>query len=152
MQLIILIGLQGAGKSTFYKKNFVDTHIRLNGDMLKTANREKLLFDACLASKTKIVIDKTNPTLADRQKYIPLAKAQHFEVIAYYFDVPFDDALSYNNQRTGKAKVPEVGLKNVAKHLSKPSFDEGFDKIYFIKNVLNQFIVTEILNEKKDAI
>ncbi len=32
------------GKSTFYKKQFIDTHIRLNDDMLKTAYREKTAF------------------------------------------------------------------------------------------------------------
>ena len=41
MELIIFIGLQAAGKSTFYKKNFSDIHIRINLDMLRTRHREK---------------------------------------------------------------------------------------------------------------
>lgn len=52
MELIIFIGLQGTGKSTFYKHHFVDSHLRLNGDMLKTQHRETTLFHACLNSKT----------------------------------------------------------------------------------------------------
>lgn len=51
MEAVILIGVQGAGKSTFFKQRFVDTHIRINGDMLKTKYREKLLVEACLKAK-----------------------------------------------------------------------------------------------------
>lgn len=60
MQLIIFTGLQASGKSTFYKEYFYKTHLRLNLDMLKTRHREKILFDACLESKSKCVIDNTN--------------------------------------------------------------------------------------------
>lgn len=143
MELIIFIGLQGSGKSTFYKRYFADTHIRLNGDMLKNRHRETILFQACLNSKTKTVIDKTNPTKQIRAAYIQPAKEHHFKVIAYYFDVPFDIALKQNNQRQGKAKILEVGLKSVAKQLTKPTDDEGFDKIYFVKVVDNEFVVQE---------
>ena len=38
MQLIIFVGLQSSGKSTFYLDKFIDSHIRLNLDMLKTRN------------------------------------------------------------------------------------------------------------------
>ena len=144
MELIIFIGLQGAGKSTFYKNYLVDSHIRLNGDMLKTCHREMTLFEACLKSKTNTVIDKTNPTIDGRSKYITLAKAHHFKVVAYYFDVAFHAALANNNQRTGQAKIPEVGLKSVAKQLTKPSLDEGFDEIVIITNTNNQFSITKM--------
>lgn len=144
MELIIFIGLQGAGKSTFYKQHFIDSHIRLNGDILKTRHREMTLFHACLNSKTPTVIDKTNPTQEIRANYIQLAKTHHFKVIAYYFDVPFEQALFYNNQRLGKAKIPEVGLKSVAKQLTRPSFEEGFDEIYIVKNNGGQFDITKM--------
>ncbi len=62
MEAIIFIGLQASGKSSFYKEKFIDTHIRINLDMLKTRYREKVLFDACLKAKQPLVIDNTNPT------------------------------------------------------------------------------------------
>ena len=43
MEAVILIGIQGSGKSTFYRERFFDTHVRINLDMLKTRQREKLL-------------------------------------------------------------------------------------------------------------
>ena len=36
MQVVILIGIQGSGKSTFCRKRFFDTHVRINLDMLRT--------------------------------------------------------------------------------------------------------------------
>ena len=144
MQLIIFIGIQGAGKSTFFKQQFSDTHMRINGDMLKTHHREQILFEACLTSKTKIVIDKTNATPQHRQPYISQATAHHFEVIAYYFDCPFDEALARNNARTGKAKIPEVGVKGTFKKLTPPSFEEGFDKIYQVQLIDNEFIINAV--------
>lgn len=150
MELIIFIGIQGAGKSSFYKQFFVDSHIRLNGDMLKTKHRETLLFDACLASKTPTVIDKTNATIAERQRYILPALSQHFKVIAYYFDVAFADALAKNNQRTGKAKIPEIGLKATAKKMQQPTFAENFNQIFYVTLVDNKFVVKEIIPDEHD--
>ena len=120
MQLIIFIGIQGSGKSTFYQHQFFHTHIRLNKDMLNTNHRLQLLFEACLASKTKTVLDKTNATVEERADFINAAKSANFEVIAYYFDCPFEDALLRNNARAGKAQIPEVGIKGTAKKMQRP--------------------------------
>lgn len=145
MELIILIGLQGAGKSTFYQQYFRDTHLRLNGDMLKTKHREQILFQACLASKTNMVIDKINISQLHRVDYIQQAKQQHFKVIAYYFDVTVDDAVIRNEQRQGKAKIPIVGIKNSAKLLERPDYSEGFDTIYHVQVINQQFVIKEIV-------
>ena len=145
MQLIIFIGIQGVGKSTFYQRQFFHSHIRLNKDMLNTNHRLQLLFEACLASKTKTVLDKTNPTVLERADFITAAKAAGFEVIAYYFDCPFKDALARNNAREGKAKIPEVGVKGTAKKMQRPSFEEGFDNIFTVKVGEDTFVVQEYL-------
>ena len=145
MQLIIINGIQGVGKSTYYQRQFFHSHIRLNKDMLNTNHRLQLLFEACLASKTKTVLDKTNPTVLERADFITAAKAAGFEVIAYYFDCPFKDALARNNAREGKAKIPEVGVKGTAKKMQRPSFEEGFDKIFTVKVGEDTFVVQEYL-------
>ena len=130
MELIIFIGCQASGKSTFFKRYFSDTHIRLNLDMLKTRHRERILFQACLAAKQKCVIDNTNPSQLDRKIYIQGAKDAHFKVISYYFDSCLDDALLRNEQREGKAKIPRVGVISTFKKLEIPELKEGFDEIY----------------------
>lgn len=51
MEAVIFVGLQGSGKTTFFKEQFFDTHIRINLDMLRTRHREEIVFQACLEAK-----------------------------------------------------------------------------------------------------
>jgi predicted kinase len=142
MQMILFIGIQGAGKSTFFKKYFADTHIRINLDMLKTKHREKLLTQACLEAKQPFVIDKTNATVEARAKYIALAKAYDFAVVGYYFASGTAAAIERNNRRTGKAKVPEKAIQATYSRLRIPNFEEGFDELFYVKTgEENNFIV-----------
>jgi hypothetical protein len=41
MQAVILIGLPGAGKTTFYRQQFFERHVRISLDMLRMRNRER---------------------------------------------------------------------------------------------------------------
>jgi predicted kinase len=74
MEMVLMMGVQAAGKSTFCRERFYDTHLRINLDMLRTRYREELLVRACFEAKQPFVVDNTNPTKADRQRYIPDAK------------------------------------------------------------------------------
>ena len=144
MEAVIFVGLQGAGKSTFCKARFYDSHIRLNLDMLRTRHRETLLFEACLEAKQKFVLDNTNLTREERKKYILRAKEFGFKIVGYYFQAKIEKAIERNNQREGKAKIPEKGLRSALKRLQIPMFEEGFDELFYVKiNDENQFIVRE---------
>ena len=137
MQLIIFTGVQASGKSSFYLLNLHHSHLRINLDMLKTRHRENLIFEACLAGKAKCVIDNTNPTKADRARYIERAKAAGFEVIAYYFETDLTSTLERNSYRIGKANIPEVGVRATYKKLEMPTLEEGFTEIYVVKIIGN---------------
>ncbi|GKX32471.1 MAG: hypothetical protein MnENMB40S_00890 [Rhizobiaceae bacterium MnEN-MB40S] len=132
MELVVFVGLQGSGKSTFYLDHFADTHLRINLDMLRTRRRENAILDASLKAGQRVVIDNTNPTEADRAAYLRAAKEHHFDAVAYYFDVPFETCEERNNKRAGKKRVPEAGLKATAKKLVAPTRAEGFSKIFHI--------------------
>ena len=148
MEAVIFIGIQGSGKSTFFKQRFFDTHIRVNLDMLRTKHRENLLFEACLEAKQKFVIDKTNLTREEREKYIVAAKSFKFKVVGYYFQTNLEKAIERNNQRTGKAKIPEKGLLGAFKRLQIPTFDEGFDELFYVSITdENQFVVEDWKDE-----
>lgn len=133
MQLILLVGIQAAGKSTFYKHYFADTHLRLNLDMLKTRHREHLLFEAALASKTKVVIDNTNPTPADRQRYIEPAKAAGYQIDVYYFEPDLKSSLARNELRQGKARIPDLGVRATYRKLVAPQLHEGIDALFRVR-------------------
>lgn len=132
MEAVLFIGIQATGKSTFYKQNFVDTHIRINLDMLKTRQREAILLNACLEAKQAFVVDNTNPRRVDRQRYIPLVKAAGFTVIGYYFQSKVKEALVRNQQRIGKACIPEQGIRTTFAKLEMPSYSEAFDQLYYV--------------------
>jgi len=142
METVVFVGIQGAGKSTFFKENFFDSHVRINLDMLRTRHREELLFEACLEAKQKFVLDNTNLTRGEREKYIVKAKSYRFKIIGYYFQTNLERAIGQNNQREGKAKIPEKGLLGAFKRLQIPNFEEGFDELFYVWITgENQFVV-----------
>lgn len=133
MEAILLIGIQGAGKSTFYRERFFATHVRINMDMLKTRYREKVLLSACLLAKQPFVVDNTNVVIAERARFIEPAKENAFRVIAYYFEPDVRASIARNAQRSGKAVIPVKGLLGTYKRLQLPTREEGFDQIFRVR-------------------
>ena len=143
-EAIIFVGIQGSGKTTFYRERFANTHVRINLDMLRTRRREQLVLEACLKGGQSFVVDNTNPLAADRAKYVSAARAAGFRVVAYFFQTELRDAIRRNNQRTGKQKIPVVALAGTLKKLQPPAKDEGFDQVYRVEiDFQNQFVVTD---------
>ena len=141
---MIFVGVQGAGKSTFYRERFFDTHVRINLDMLRTRHRERLLLEACLAAGQRFVVDNTNPTAADRARYVIPARQHGFRVVAYFFDVDLRDAMRRNQQRPGAKNIPAVGVTATFRRLQPPAAAEGFDRILVVRvNDANEFGMTE---------
>jgi predicted kinase len=130
MEALILVGVQGAGKTTFYRQHFFDTHVRINLDMLRTRYREKVLLEACLAAKQPFVVDNTNPVPADRARYVGLAREAGFRVVAYFLDSTLHEAIQRNNKRAGKQKIPVPAVAGTFRKLQPPTLDEGFDVVY----------------------
>ena len=135
MEALIFIGIQGAGKSTFFRERFFDTHVRINLDMLRTRRREELLVGACLEGGQAFVIDNTNPLPSDRARYIEPARAAGFRAVAYFFETSLQEAMQRNNLRAGKQKIPAPAVAAAFKKLVPPSAEEGFTGIYTVKVV-----------------
>jgi predicted kinase len=144
MEAVILVGVQGAGKSTFYRQRFFDTHVRINLDMLRTRRRERSLFAACLETGQSFVIDNTNPKASDRARYIRPARERGFLVVAYVFEVELRDAIRRNNQRESKQKIPANAVASTFRKLEFPTASEGFDRIFLVSvTETNQFAITK---------
>src|SRR4028118_312040 len=109
MAAVILIGIQAAGKSTFYRERFFDTHVRINRDMLKTKHREAVLLEACLRAKQPFVVDNTNVLAAERARCVEAAKACGFRVVGYFFRATGREAIARNKLRSGRAVIPIPG-------------------------------------------
>ncbi len=144
MEAVIFVGIQAAGKSTFYRERFFDTHIRINLDMLKTRHRERILVQACVAAKQPFVVDNTNVLAAERARYIALAKPAGFRIVGYYFQADLQVALRRNSRRTGRKMIPAKGVVGTYKRLQLPRFEEGFDMLFRVSiDAANQFVVRE---------
>lgn len=137
MELVILIGLQASGKSTFARAHFAETHVYVSKDALrnnpKPARRQGQLIDAALAAGQSVVVDNTNPTVADRAELIALGRRSAATVIGYYFAPLVADSLKRNRERDGKARVPDVAIYATNKRLQRPSYAEGFDVLYAVR-------------------
>lgn len=147
MHAIILCGIQATGKSTFCRERFFTTHLRLSLDMLKTRHREDVLLLACIDAKQPFVIDNTNATRADRQKYIAIAKASGFKVTGYYFESRVSDAIIRNAGRSGTERIPDCGIKGTSSRLEIPAMSEGFDELFYVRLTDAGFEVQEWRDE-----
>jgi predicted kinase len=133
MQAVVFCGIQGAGKTSFYRRRFADTHVRLSLDMLRTRNRERILLEACIAAQQPFVVDNTNPTAAERRLYVEAAATGRFEIVGYYFRSSAQEALAINEQRAEAERLPVKGLLGTLKRLELPRLDEGFDRLFYVR-------------------
>ena len=131
---VIMMGIQGSGKSTFYHTHLKEHFVHINLDSLKTRQRESLLISECIKNGSSFAVDNTNPTIADRQRYIPAAKQAGYKVIGYFMESKLQPCIARNEQRSGKEKVPTAAIAATSNKLQLPSCDEGFDELYFVKN------------------
>ena len=139
--LVLMMGVQGSGKSTFYAHYLAEDFVRINLDTLKTRNRERLLIEECLADGKSYAVDNTNPTRADRERYIPAARERGYRVVGYLMQTGLENCLDRNRGREGKARVPDVAIYATARKLELPSFEEGFDELYLVENNGSEMII-----------
>ena len=144
MEAVIFTGIQGAGKTTFYRERFSNTHTHISLDVLGTRHRERLLIEECVAAGRSFVVDNTNVRAADRARYIEAARRGGFAVTGYFFDADPRDALRRNLQRTGKQKIPPAGVMGTWNRREPPRLQEGFDRLYTVTpDDAGRFVVTE---------
>ena len=129
----IMMGLQGSGKSTFCRDRLFG-FTRINLDTLRTRYREQLMLDECFTLGKDIVVDNTNPTMAEREKYIRRAKNEGYMIIGYFMESKLKVCIERNRLREGKERVPDTALAATSNKLQLPRYSEGFDKLYFVKN------------------
>jgi predicted kinase len=130
MEAIVLCGLQGAGKTTLYRDRWLETHVRISMDLLRTRSREAALLELCLSTRQPLAVDNTNPTPAERRRYLEPARAAGFRVIGYLVDADPDEALGRNARRKGLRRIPERGVLGTARRLIRPVPEEGFDELW----------------------
>lgn len=128
---VIFMGVQASGKSTFYRMYFSD-YVHINLDTLKKRSRERTLLSRCIENGESFVVDNTNPTRLDRKRYFDALKDSDYEIHGYYFKSSIGECLERNAKRQGKARIPDVGVRATYAKFEFPSYDEGFDELYYV--------------------
>ena len=145
--MVILMGLQGSGKSTFFDREFKNKgyeHISL--DLLKTRRKEADLIQTCLDENRNCVIDNTNPTKADRARYITPGKHCDFRVVGYFLQSKLADCLERNGKR--ERQVQKKGILATFNKIEMPSLDEGFDELNFVSIEDGEFRITKWIEDE----
>ena len=145
--MVILMGLQGSGKSTFFAREFADKgfeHISL--DMLKTRRKEAEVLQDCIDNNKDCVIDNTNPTKADRSRYIVPGKHSDFRVVGYFLQSKLADCLERNERR--ERKVPKKGILATFNKIEMPSLQEGFDELNFVCIENGEFKISKWIEDE----
>ncbi|WP_373049625.1 AAA family ATPase [Vulgatibacter sp.] len=133
IELVIFVGLQGAGKSSFYRHHYASTHAHVSKDLMRNnrnrERRQRHLVDEALAQGRSVVVDNTNPAPADRAPLLAIGSARGARLIGVFFDVPLRICMERNRRREGIARVPDVALRVTRSRLVPPTLEEGFDEI-----------------------
>lgn len=114
-ELIIFVGAQGTGKSTFAKTHYKD-FIIINQDTLKTKQKVMKVLEESLKTSRSIVIDSTNPSLENHRKPLyAFAEKYDYNVNIVYF---IRDGYGWNNIR--QERVPTISYHVFYKNLDSP--------------------------------
>ena len=137
LELVIFIGLQASGKSTFFRGRFAATHELISKDLFpnnRSRNRrQEELIGAVLSAGRPVVVDNTNPTPEDRRTLVRQGREHGAKIVGYYFESTARECIERNRLRAGKAKVPDVAIYATAKKLVPPSYSECFDELFRVR-------------------
>jgi predicted kinase len=137
MELVLFIGLQGSGKSSFYRERFAATHVHVSKDLWPNARkreaRQRRLIAQALAEGRPVVVDNTNPRMEDREPLIAIGREHGARVVGYAFESDLEACLARNARRVGRARVGDKALHITSRNLRWPSYAEGFDELFHVR-------------------
>ena len=148
MKLIMLVGLPGAGKSTFaqsFKEFAVHSPDAIRNELnIHEIDRAQEVLNICheriykdMQQGKDIVYDSTNLTSHRRKKFLRSIEQYEYEKICYVIDTPIEVCKIRNSKRTGYDKVTDEEFNNMELVFKQPTYDEGWDNILRYKEELN---------------
>ncbi len=137
LELVVFVGLQGAGKSTWYRQHYAATHAHVSKDLMRSnrnkERRQRELIEGALREGISVVVDNTNPSPEVRAPLVELGRAHGARLVAIHFDVPLAVCEERNRRREGRARVPDVAFHATLAKLAPPTREEGFDEVAVVR-------------------
>ena len=149
--LYLMCGIPGSGKSTYAKMNkdlryckYIsrdDIRYSLLKDGDDYFSKEKQVFRVFITQINQaiimgrdVVVDATHISRASRARVLRNleGRCNLDKIVCICMTTPLLDCLQRNAMRSGRAKVPDKSIKEMAHNFEKPSYDEGFDEIIFV--------------------
>jgi len=87
IELIILIGFPGSGKSSFVQK-YYSSYEYINQDTEKSKDKIKIKLNTAIKKEKSIIIDNTNFDYQTRKSYIDMVKDLNYKIKIIIFDIP----------------------------------------------------------------
>ena len=143
-KLIMMMGIPGAGKSTWIKNNFPDvepvSRDKIRFEMLQEGEdyfaHEDEVFNSfiyqiigSLVVDEITIADATHLNKKSREKVLNKVRKFADEVECVWIDVDIETAFAQNDQREGRVWVKHGIIRRMFFSLEAPEFDEGFDVI-----------------------
>jgi predicted kinase len=129
----VLVGLQASGKTTFCGQLLRAGYAHVSKDHFPNARnrqrRQLRLIREALAAGQDVAVDNTNPSPAEWQPLIEVARQGGARVIAYWFPPDLEGSMRRNAVRTGRSRVPDVGIRATMARLERPGLQHGFDAV-----------------------
>ena len=137
LECVVMVGLPGAGKSTLARRLY-PAHDCISKDAFPPSARDKqrrqdAALRAALAAGRSVVVDNTNVTPAERAAIVTIARALGARIVCVYVAATTREAVARNEQRSGRARVPQVAIFTCAKRLRPPLVEEGFDEVRTVR-------------------
>lgn len=157
--LIVMMAAPGVGKS-FLAKQFAEDHedtiivsrdairfamLKPEDDYFKYEKQVTKKFYEAVSEALKVhkyvIADATHVTEGSRRKFFRNVKIpKDTRIVGFWIETPVQIAIKQNNQRTGRARVPEDVIRSMYKKKVSPREYEPFDEVFFISRDVDMAI------------
>lgn len=138
--VIIMVGLQGSGKSHFCKKVLVPKgYSYINRDSLGSWQKCAKVMEETIKDKKSCVIDNTNIDKESRKRFIDIAKKYNVDCRCFVMATNIYQTKHNNKFRElidkSHEPVSEMIINTAKKNYQEPDMTEGFKEIVHVKFV-----------------